>query len=160
MAIYLDHETIDGNVTAAGYEKHIKIESFQFGVGRGISMEAGNMSNREATRPSLSEVVLGHKTDTSAVALFKEAVTGAAGKKVVIKFVQTGAADLVEYMTYTLYDTLVSGYSISAEGDGDPYETVSLSYAKIEVQYNDFDKNNASGSPQRGFYDLTTGVPG
>jgi len=118
------------------------------------------MSNREATRPSLSEVTVGHKADTSAVALFKEAVTGAAGKKVVIKFVQTGASDLVEYMTYTLYDTLVSGYSISADGESDPYETISLSYSKVEVQYNDHDKDNASGSPQRGLYDLTTGQPG
>ena len=160
MAIYLEHETIDGNVTAVGFEKQIKIESFQFGVGRGITMEPGNLSNREATRPSLSEVTVGHKTDTSAVALFKEAVTGAAGKKVTIRFVQTGATSLEPYMTYTLYDTLVSGYSISAEGDSDPYETISLSYAKIEVEYNDFDSNNASGSPQRGMYDLTTGQPG
>lgn len=160
MAIYLKHETITGNVTAAGYEDHIKIESFQFGIGRGISMESGNMSNREATRPSFSEVTVAHKTDTSAVALFKEAACGTQGQKVELKFVQTGASDLVEYMVYTLHDCLVSGYSISAEGDSDPYETISLSYSKIEVQYNDYDKNNAGGAPQRALYDLTTSTCG
>lgn len=159
MAIYLEYEGIKGNVTAEGYKDHISVQSFQFGVGRGISMEAGNMSNREASRPSLSEITVTKAADTSATALFKEAVTGAAGKKVTIKFVQTGSDKVVEYMTYTLEDVLVSGYSVSASGDSDPFESISLSYSKIMVNYNDFDKTNKSANPQRVGYDLTTAKP-
>ena len=157
--IYIQYDTIEGNATAEGYEKHIRVDSMQFGVGRGITMEPGNLANREATRPSLSEVTFTHKTDNSATALFKEAVSGSTGKTVEIKFVQTGTDALIEYMSYTLYDVLVSGYSISADGDSDPVETVSLSYSKIEVKYNDYDKNNASASPQVVGYDLTTAKP-
>jgi len=157
--ILLDYEGIEGNATAEGYEKHIRVDSLQFGVGRGISMEPGNLANREATRPSLSEVTFTHKTDNSATALFKEAVTGSSGKKVVVKFVQTGTDSLVEFMNYTLYDVLVSGYSISAGDSGDPIESVSLSYSKIEVKYNDFDKANKSASPQVVGYDLETAKP-
>lgn len=157
--ILLSYEGIEGNATAEGYEKHIRVDSLQFGVGRGITMEPGNLANREATRPSLSEVTFTHKTDNSATALFKEAVTGSKGKKVIVKFVQTGTDKLVEYMNYTLYDVLVSGYSISADGEGDPTESVSLSYSKIEVKYNDYDKSNASASPQVVGYDLTTAKP-
>ena len=157
--IFIEYEGIEGNATATGYEKHIRVDSVQFGVGRGITMEPGNLANREATRPSLSEITFTHKTDNSATALFKEAVTGSAGKKVVIKFVQTGTEALVEYMNYTLYDVLVSGYSIAAEGDSDPIESVSLSYSKIEVKYNDYDKSNKSASPQVVGYDLTTAKP-
>ena len=153
--IFIEYEGIEGNATAEGYEKHIRVDNMQFAVGRGITMEPGNLANREATRPSLSEVTFTHKTDNSATALFKEAVTGSTGKKVVIKFVQTGTDKLVEYMTYTLYDVLVSGYSIAADGDADPIESVSLSYAKIEVKYNDYDKSNKSASPQVVGYDLT-----
>lgn len=153
--IFIEYEGIEGNATAEGYEKHIRVDSLQFGVGRGITMEPGNLANREATRPSLSEVNFTHKTDNSATALFKEAVSGSAGKKVTIKFVQTGTEALVEYMNYTLYDVLVSGYSITADGDSDPVESVSLSYSKIEVKYNDYDKSNASASPQVVGYDLT-----
>lgn len=159
MAIYLEYEGIKGNVTADGYKDHIAVDSIQFGVGRGISMEPGNLSNREATRPTISEITLTKPADTSATSLFKEAVTGTSGKKAVIKFVQTGADKVTEYMTYSLEDVLVSGYSVSASGDSDPLESISLSFAKIMVNYNDFDKSNKSANPQRVGYDLTTAKP-
>lgn len=159
MAIYLEYEGIKGNVTAEGYKDHLSVDSVQFGVGRGISMEPGNLSNREATRPTISEITVSKPADNSATALFKESVTGSAGKKVVIKFVQTGADKVVEFMTYTLEDVLVSGYSVSASGDSDPVESISLSFSKIMVNYNDFDKSNKSASPQRVGYDLTTAKP-
>ncbi|MGD8175027.1 Hcp family type VI secretion system effector [Marinimicrobium sp. ARAG 43.8] len=159
MAIYLEYEGIKGNVTADGYKDHIAVQSLNFGVGRGITMEPGNLSNREATRPTVSEITLTKMADNSATALFKEAVTGSAGKKVTVKFVQTGADKVIEYMDYVLEDCLVSGYSISGSGDGDPMETITLSFAKIMVNYNDFDKSNKSSSPQRVGYDLTTAKP-
>jgi type VI secretion system secreted protein Hcp len=159
MAIYIEYAGIKGNVTADGYKDHIAVNSFQFGVGRGISMEPGKLSNREATRPTISEVTVTKSADTSAIALFKEAVTGSAGKKVVVKFVQTGGDKLVEYMTYTLEDCLVSGYSVSADAQGDPTESISLSFAKILVKYNDFDKTNKTSNPHLAGYDLTTAKP-
>lgn len=159
MAIYVEYEGIKGNVTADGYKDHIAVHSLQFGVGRGISMEPGNLSNREATRPTISEVTLTKPADTSATALFKEAVTGSSGKKVTIKFLQTGADKVVEYMTYTLEDVLVSGYSVSADSEGDPMESISLSFSKIMVNYNDYDKTNKSANPQRVGYDLSTAKP-
>ncbi|RYE38500.1 MAG: type VI secretion system tube protein Hcp [Sphingobacteriales bacterium] len=159
MAIYVEYEGIKGNVTAEGYKSHISVSSFQFGVGRGISMEPGNLSNREATRPSISEVTITKVADVATAALFKEAVTGSAGKKVTIKFLQTGTDKVVEYMTYTLEDVLVSGYSVSADGESDPVESISLSFANVLVTYNDFDSGNKSGSPQRGGYNLRTAKP-
>lgn len=159
MAIYIEYEGIEGNVTADGYAKHIKVDTLNFGIGRGISMEPGNLSNREATRPTISEVTFTHPADNSATALFKEAVTGSSGKTVKIKFVQTGADKVVEFMDYELSDCLVSGYSISAAGEGDPIESVSLSFAKIMVNYHDYDKSNKGASPKRVGYDLTSAKP-
>jgi len=159
MAIYLEYEGVKGNVTADGYKDCIAVDSVQFGVGRGISMESGNMSNRESSRPSVSEVTLTKKADNSVTALFKEAVTGSNGKKVSIKFVRTGTDKVQEYMDYTLENCLVSGYSISAEADDEPVETLSLSFTKIMINYNDHDATNKSGSPQRVGYDLETAKP-
>ena len=157
MAIYIEYEGIKGNVTAEGYNDHIAVDSVQFGVGRAISMESGNMANREASRPSLSEITISKVADNSVTAIFKEAVTGSAGKKVVIKFVRTGADKMQQFMDYTLENCLVSSYSMSAAGDGDPSESISLSYSKLLINYSDFDKTNKSGSPQRVGYDLETG---
>ncbi len=55
MAIYIEYEGIKGNVTAVGYKNPIAVSSLAFGMLRGISMEAGNMSNREATYLSFTQ---------------------------------------------------------------------------------------------------------
>jgi len=159
MAIYLKLADIKGNVTAAGFEDQIAIDSLTFGVGRGITMEAGNMSNREATRPSLSEVSVSKMLDNSATALFKGSVTGAAGQKAVFTFVRTGADQVDTFMTYELEDCLISSYQMSAQGDGEPVENISFSFSKLLVEYIDNDKSNAAGSKQVVGYDLTTAKP-
>jgi len=159
MAIYLDYQDVEGNVTAEGYEKHIAVLSCQFGVGRAISMEAGNLSNRESTRPSISEISLTKLADNSVTSIFKEAVTGSAGKNVTIKFVRTGADKVQEYMSYTLENCLVSSYNISADAENEPVENISLSFSKLMINYNDHDDSNKSGSPQRVGYDLKAAKP-
>jgi type VI secretion system secreted protein Hcp len=155
----MKYDGINGNVTADGFASHIALNSVNFGVGRGISMEAGNMSNREATRPSISEVNITKFADTSVTSLFKESVSGSAGKTVVIKFVRTGADKIQEYMNYTLENCLVSGYSISADAEGEPVENIALSFSKIMISYNDFDAKNKTSNPQRVGYDLAVAKP-
>lgn len=159
MAIYLLYEGIKGNVTAEGYKDHILVSSLQFGVGRGISMEPGHLANREATRPSISELTITKNADKTVIQFFKESVVGAAGKTAKFKFLQTGGEKVVEYMNIDLYDVLVSGYSISSGGDSDPVESISLSFSKIEVNYNDFNTSNKNHTPQRAGYDLATAKP-
>src|SRR5690625_95409 len=122
-------------------------------------MESVYLSIMEATLPSICDNSCTKTADNSATALFKESVTGSAGKKVTVKFVQTGSDKVVEYMNYVLEDCLVSGYSISGDSESDPVEQISLSFSKIMVNYNDFDKSNKSSSPQRVGYDLTTAKP-
>ncbi len=159
MAIYMKYDGINGNVTADGYANHIALNSVSFGVGRGISMEAGNLTNREATRPTISEVSITKFADTSVTSLFKESVTGSAGKTVVIKLVRTGGDKVQEYMNYTLENCLVSGFSISADAEGEPVENITLSFSKIMISYNDFDAKNKTSNPQRVGYDLATAKP-
>ena len=90
MAIYLQYDGIKGNVTADGYKDHIAILFAKFDINRSIAMVPGNMTNRESTRPKLSAVTLTKVADNSVTGLFKESVSGSAGKKAEIKFVQTG----------------------------------------------------------------------
>ena len=159
MAIFMNYNglKIKGNVTADGYKDWIKIDSLQFGIGRGISMEAGNMSNREATRPSLSEFTIAKMMDSASSGLFKESLTGDAGVKVVFDVVKTGADKIEKYVSYELEDCLVSSYSVSA-GEGAPYENLSISFAKLTMSYTASDRANAGGTPERVGYDLEKAV--
>lgn len=154
MAIYMKYDGIKGNVTADGYKDQISIMSCNFGVSRGISMTPGAMTNREATRPSLSEISLTKEADCSLINLFKESVSGEAGKKVSISFVRTGADKVIEYLTYELKDVLVSSYSMSTSGDETPLENITLSFSEFVVKYSDTDAGMAGGSQKVAGYNL------
>lgn len=160
MAIYLKLGEIKGNVTAEGFEEHIGVESFSFGVGRSVAMESGRTANREVSKPSLSEVTINKIADNSVNNLFKEATVGSKGLEAIFKFVRTGADKLDEYMTITLKNVMVSSYSISAGAEGPAMESVSFSYTEIEVSYKDSDAKHKSGGPARVSYNVELGKGG
>ncbi|CAH0990133.1 hypothetical protein SIN8267_00218 [Sinobacterium norvegicum] len=161
MAIYMNYngKTPAGNVTAKGYEGWIEVDSFSFGVGRGISMEAGHLSNREATRPSISEITVSKAMDAASGGLFKQSVTGDEGIQVEVHIVQTGAAGLEKYATYTMDDCLISSYSVGASAGGAPQETVSISFARIEANLAHADKSNKNPKNVLVGYNLATAEP-
>ncbi|MBU6955660.1 MULTISPECIES: Hcp family type VI secretion system effector [unclassified Hahella] len=159
MAIYMNYDglKVKGNVTAEGYKDWIRLDSFQFGVGRHITMEAGHMSNREATRPSISEISVSKLMDTASSGLFKESLTGTAGVKVLVDIVRTQADKIEKYVSYEMEDVMVSSYSISAGAESAPAESISLSFSKVTMSYTAADKKHAGKTPERVGYDLEAG---
>ena len=158
MAIYVKYEGIDGEATHEDHKKWIDVQSLQFGVGRGIASPSGATANREASQPSVSEVVVTKQLDGSSSKLFTESVTGAAGKKVEIHLVSTGSPGNT-YVEYVLSDALISGYSVSSGGDR-PSESVSINFTKIEFKQTPFDETNTAGTPVTVSYDLSTSKSG
>ena len=63
MPIFMKHDGIDGDVTAEGHEKWIELGSCQFGVGRSITNPTAKGGDREASAPSVSEIVVTKVTD-------------------------------------------------------------------------------------------------
>ena len=116
-------------------------------------MEAGNLSNREFSKPILSLIHITKKADNSIAALFKEGLSGSAGQEAILTFVRTGDK-LQEFLTYKLSNCIISSYSFSAQGDEEPNENLSLSFSAIEVSYKDHDASNKAGNPQRVSYDV------
>ncbi len=161
MSIYCEFEGIPGNVTAAGYENQIDISSLNFNVKRKISMIPGHAANRESTRPEFEKIVLTKGFDVATPSFFKGSVSISEGKKVILHFVRTHSNALQEFMTYELFDCLISGFEIFADGGdgGPPREEVTLAYSKLNISYTQFDKTNTAGSPVRQGYDLTTAKP-
>lgn len=159
MAIYMNFGDlkVKGNVTADGYKDWIRLDSYNVGVGRHISMEAGHMANRESTRPNISEMAISKMMDKSTSGLFKESLTGSDGCKVVIDVVRTSADKIDKFVTYELEDCLISSYSVSASSEGAPMESISLSFGKITMSYTAADRDNATGTPERVGYDLAAG---
>ena len=155
MAIYLKIDGINGKVTAQGHEKWIDVGSVQWGVGRAISSAVGTAKDREASKPSISEVSVTKLMDESSPLIFTEACVGKA-KKVQIHLCTTGTEKLDTYMEYTLEDCMISGYSVSSGGDR-PSESISLSFTKMEMKFIPYDDAGKPGSPIPAGYDMALG---
>lgn len=157
MPIYVKYGSIKGEATAAKYKDWVQVDSFQWGVGRALSMpQGGGVSKRESSTPSVSEINITKQSDPTTVDFLKEVFGTKQDNKCNIDFTRTGTMGEEEpYLQYTLTDTAVSGYSISSGGDGRPGESLSLNFTKIETKYTAYD-DKGSGKPSSVTYDLTT----
>ena len=160
MALYMKFKDgeVKGDVTAQGFVDWINLSSFQFGVGRGIGMGVGSMSNREVSLPSLSEITISKNFDPATPLLMKHSMATNEGVKVEIAIVRTGTTEPEEVGRFILEDVLISGFSMSG-ADGAPVESISLSYAKITADLKGADKANKNGQAIKVGYDLSTGKP-
>lgn len=154
MPIYMKYNAgaIKGDVTADGHVDWIELGSFQWGVGRGISSPTGASADRESSAPSISEITVTKSMDKSSFALLNEALQGE-GVVVQIDLCKTDKGVLVTYVTYTLTNTMISGYSVSSGGD-QPSESLSLNFTKVEYKYLGRDAVGAEGDPVTVTYDL------
>lgn len=159
MAIFLKYGSLEGEVSAAGYEKWIELTSMQMGVGRGISAGVGGGSKREASAPSVSEVTVTKTMDVASPLLLKESVGGKA-VDVKIDLTQTdNSGKHIAYQKYILTNTLVSGYSLSSGGER-PSESLSLNFTKFDSEYLNVDDKFASKTTGHVIYDLSTAKSG
>jgi type VI secretion system secreted protein Hcp len=154
MAIYLKYGSINGAVTTTDYKQWIEIDSFQWGVGRGIGSAARSDTNREGSEPSLSEITVSKRMDVASVPLIQDAWGGELNNKVTIKFTSTTKNSVVDFLIYDLENTGLSGYSTTSGGDT-PSESLSLNFTKITITFKGLDPATQA-KPTSAFYDLTT----
>jgi type VI secretion system secreted protein Hcp len=154
MALYVQFDTIPGNVTTTGWEKWIEVTSFQWGTSRGIGTAARGSTSRESSEPSVSEIVVTKPTDVASTKLWRESVGGLLNHKVVISFTTTNANNPVEYLNLELTNTAVSSYSISSGGDI-PMESITFNFTKVMFKFSGMDPG-VTGSPDTVGFDLAT----
>ena len=162
MPIYMQYEGIKGAVTEKGHKEWIELESCQLGTHRQVTSAAGRGTNREASSPSVAEIVATKTQDCASVDLWKASLIGK-GKKVKIDFVKTEKDKQETYLTIELENTMLSSFSTSAHGgDGHsrPMESLSLNFTKITYTNNVTDPTNANAGKQQGFWDLATQTGG
>ncbi|NKE46929.1 type VI secretion system tube protein Hcp [Roseomonas frigidaquae] len=159
MAIFIKYGDLAGEATATGYEKWMEVQSLQWGVGRGISSGVGGGSKREATAPSVSEIVVTKTMDAISPLMLKEAIGGDA-KTVKIDLTQTDASGKhIAYQKYILTNTLISGYSLSSGGDR-PSESLSFNFTKVDSEYLKVDDKFKSTTTGHVIYDIATAKSG
>ena len=159
MAIFMKYGDMNGEVSAEGYKEWIELQSFQWGVGRGISSGVGGASKREASAPSVSEITVSKTLDAFSPLALKEAI-GGEGVTVKIDITRTdGKGNHVAFQKYILEGTMLSGYSLSSGGDR-PSESLSLNFTKFDNEYIKVDDKFAPTTTGHYIYDLTKALEG
>jgi type VI secretion system secreted protein Hcp len=141
MAIYMKlTPEVKGEATAEKAKGYIVLQSFQFGVGVGVSMAVGS-GNRETSLPSLSEINVSKGTDVSSTTLFESVCkrTNYTGAEILFT-TMIGSGNEETFLKYDLENIIFSGYSVSSGGDR-PSESLSMNFTKMSVQYQ-LDENN------------------
>ncbi|MBY0411468.1 MAG: type VI secretion system tube protein Hcp [Burkholderiaceae bacterium] len=136
MAIFIKFPdgTVKGQSQVDGFTDTLEVESFQFGVGLGVSAATTNQT-RSTGHPSFSEVTVSRLSDSATPQLLQHlagAVTLAGDTT--ITFTREDKGVTLSLIVIKLTDVILSGVSISSGGDG-ANESVSLNYAKITVEY-------------------------
>jgi type VI secretion system secreted protein Hcp len=149
----MNWDGITGDVTTQGFEKWIELQSFQWGVGRGIGSAMSGQASRESSIPSVSEVVVTKTMDSSSPGLWTDSVAGQLNTTVKIAFTTTSKGATTQYLLYELTNTGLSGYSLSSGGDM-PSESLSLNFTKVVWTFTGTDAS-VSGDPVTQGYDLT-----
>lgn len=129
MPIYMKFEGIKGTMTGK-YAGWIELDSCQIGPYRRVVNATGGASNKEASKPVASEVVITKTQEESSTQLFRESLNGTP-KKVTIDFVD---GDGSPYLTIILESALISSISVSGHGSTGRdrlTESLSLNFTKI-----------------------------
>ena len=162
MPIYMHIEGITGSGTGK-YQGWIELESAQLSTNRVSSSSIGRNANREASTPSVSEIVVTKSTDVASSALFRESLSGQ-GKKVVIHFVKDDSKGQVPYLALELENTLISSYNVSGHGGASaaqPMESLSLNFTKVTYSTTPVaGSTSAADVKDRAMWNLATGGAG
>ncbi len=129
MAIYMKFGDVNGDVTTDGFKQWIELNSFQFGVSRGVSSGAAAPRAKARLRASARSLLTKY-LDSSSPKLYQDSLAGAFDTKVTIKMTSTTKNKVETFLTYELTDCGLSSYSESSGGDA-PVESLSLNFVKI-----------------------------
>ena len=159
MAIYMKFGSIDGDVTTAGYEKWIELQSALFGVSRHTTTGAGDKA-REGAHPEISELKITKHFDSASSKLLQNSLAGKFDNDVTIDMTATTKNKLETYLEIELEKCGITSYQHSASPGQVPVESLTLNFTKITFSPSPL---NVQGVPMRGgivTFDLNTQVGG
>ena len=141
---------IPGYSTATDYRGQIEVDSFQWGVGVGISRSGGRP---EASRPSFSDITWTQGLNPNYTALSQALVSGQDDYKAVFSFTRPLSGGPQKYLEMTTEHSAIGGLSFSS-GGGTQSISVSQAFRKYEMKYFLPDPKNPDPVPTK--YDSVT----
>ena len=148
---------VDGESTHSKHPGEIEIYSFSWGASNPTTVGSGK-TGLSAGRVSLSSFNIMKKSDKSSPTLFQACCNGKHfDDAVVVMNKASGEGGQAPFLKYTFTDVMIESiqWSGSSGGDDTPTESVSISYAKCEIEYQQQDDKGNVGKPVLASWDLT-----
>ena len=137
MAIYMKYPGVSGATENTGHTNWIEINSFQWGVGRGISNTGSSSADREGSVQSVSEIVVTKKSDTTSPNLFHAAL-GHARLGISIIFTKAPKTK-APYYKLDLKDAVITNIQ--------PHRTHSGKGEKLIISFREYEFNGLKNIP-------------
>lgn len=144
---YIKMSGIEGEATRAGFEKAMEIYSFSWGASNPSSIGTGSTGHGSG-KVSVSSFNIMKKSETASAKLFQHCCTAAPIASVSVHLLKSGGEEAVEFLKYTFTDCVIESlqWSGSAGGDDTPTESLSIAFAKVEIEYKQQGTKDAKGA--------------
>jgi type VI secretion system secreted protein Hcp len=150
--ITLKLTNIEGESKKSGYEKQIDIYDFKFGVSQAASSSEG--SGGGSAKSDCKDLVVTKLIDKSTPIIFLQSATGTHIAEAVMTVRKAGGQAL-DYLVVTLKDVIVTNVATGGKSEDERVlEEISLSYAKISIQYKAQNADGTAGATIQKNYDL------
>jgi type VI secretion system secreted protein Hcp len=146
---------IKGESTVVGHEGEIEILSWSWGASNPATVATG--TGLSAGRVSITDLTLMKALDSATPKLFELVTRGTHAPKAVLTARKEGDRPF-DYLRITLEDVLVTSLQLSASSER-PSESVSLSFAKMLVEYRSQGPSGAGTNWITASWDLTKVAP-
>lgn len=151
---------IEGESTAKGFEKQIKLYSYSFSASNPSTVSSGS-TGLSSGRTSVSSFNCLMRREKATPQLFGFMVSGQHIDQIIVtltKNVGGKGAPQKPFEIYTFDNCLVEHVDWSgSDGQDEPFSNFGFSYAKVTVHYEQQDtKGGTIGKPVEAFFDQTT----
>lgn len=147
---------VEGESRQKGYEKQIEIEGFSWGVNNPTSH--GGAGGQSAGKSMATGFSFTKKTDKGSAKFFEKCARGQNFPEVLCSIRKaTGDGGQEAYLTYKFTEVFVESVNWSGGGGGEPMESISLAFNKVEIEYKVQDAKGKLSAGAQVAYDWATG---
>jgi len=136
MPAFMKLGDIKGEATDQDHKDWILIESMSAPIFRSIPQGAKDQQRTKGDT-TLGDVAIVRQLDKSSTKLQENCANGTFFKEVEVHFCTTVKNKQEPYLTYKLYDVIISSFSMHANSSGSPLPTeqITLGYSKVDWNY-------------------------
>lgn len=150
---FLKIEGVEGESPDHKHKNEIQVESFSWGETNQATMAYGGGGG--AGKVQFQDFHFLMKVCKASPKLFVKCATGEHIKKAELVARKAGK-EQQEFLKVTFEDLVVSSYQTSGDGKHDviPMDSITLNFAKVEIEYKEQKADGSLGPPQKAGYDL------